>query len=278
MEPGGKSGGRVFPGNISKLDRPEIQRLLFFPRPEDPWQAQLPDQCEEVTIPVAPGVALGARFFFSRRNAPNLLFFHGNGEIVADYTDLGQIYQSMGMHFIPVDYRGYGRSSGTPSIGAMLEDAHAVFAFFRNHLERSGEGGAMIVMGRSLGSVSALELAAGYEDAIDSLIIESGFAHTKPLLERLGLPADSFGPEEEVGLGHLEKIRRYREDTLIIHGEEDEIIPFEEGQDLYEASGASRKRLLRIPGAGHNDLLLKAAREYLQAVRDLAFTRRTSSQ
>ncbi len=106
MEPGGKSGARVFPGNISKLDRPEILRLLFFPRPEDPWQAQLPDQCEEVSIPVAPVVALGARFFFSRRNAPNLLFFHGNGEIVGDYTDLGQIYQSMGMHFIPVDYRG----------------------------------------------------------------------------------------------------------------------------------------------------------------------------
>lgn len=129
-----------------------------------------------------------------------------------------------------------------------------------------------------MGSVSALELAVGYEDAIDGLIIESGFARTKPLLERLGLPADSFGPEEEVGLGHLEKIRRYRKDTLIIHGEEDEIIPFEEGQDLYEASGASRKRLLRIPGAGHNDLLLTAAREYLQAVRDPAFTRRTSSQ
>jgi len=260
----------AFSDRYSRLDRSEILRFLFYPRPEEDWEAHRPEGVEEVTIPVAPGIRLGGRFFFSRPGAPAILFFHGNGEIVADYTDLGQVYQSMGIHFMPVDYRGYGRSSGTPTISAMLHDAHSVLEFSLNRLRQSREQGPLIVMGRSLGSGPALELAAAYGEWVDGLIIESGFSRTGPLLERLGLPREMLDVEEEEdGLDHLGKIGRFRKETLVIHGQEDEIIPFQDGLELYEASGASQKRLLRIPGAGHNDLLLRAAREYLQAIQEL---------
>jgi fermentation-respiration switch protein FrsA (DUF1100 family) len=171
---------------------------------------------------------------------------------------------------MPVDYRGYGRSSGTPTVGNMIHDSHAVLAFSMDLLRKKGEHGPLLVMGRSLGSAPALELASVYGEQVEGLIIESGFSRTRPLLERLGLPAEMLDSREEDGLHHLEKIGRFQEETLIIHGEEDEIIPFGDGRELYEASGASRKRLLRIPDAGHNDLLLRAAREYLQAVKELA--------
>lgn len=57
-----------------------------------------------------------------KKNAPTLLFFHGNGEIVEDYDDIAQIYLKLGINFLPVDYRGYGRSTGSPTVTAMMRD------------------------------------------------------------------------------------------------------------------------------------------------------------
>jgi pimeloyl-ACP methyl ester carboxylesterase len=94
--------------------------------------------------------------------------------------------------------------------------------------------------------------------------------------ERFEVPARLDRPEILQFLFYPRREEAWQEhcpegvEELTIHGEEDEIIPFGDGRELYEASGSPLKRLLRIPGAGHNDLLLRAAREYLQAVRELA--------
>jgi alpha-beta hydrolase superfamily lysophospholipase len=253
-----------------KLDRPEIVRFLFHPRPEFP-QANVQEGVEDCLIPVESGVAVGGRFFPADPQCPNLLFFHGNGEIVADYDDVGRIYQGMGINFFPVDYRGYGRSTGSPTVSAMMNDCHLVLEFFLNMLAVKSMKGPLLVMGRSLGSASALELTSAYAERIDGLVIESGFARTGPLLELLlGYSPESLGIKEEEGFGNLEKIRSFRRDTLIIHGEEDDLIPADEGRALYEASGAARKNLLLVPGARHNDLFVTGFEEYLNAVRNLA--------
>ncbi len=221
-------------------------------------------------IPAEPGIALGARHFSADPEGPNLLFFHGNGEIVADYDEVGRIYQGIGINFFPVDYRGYGRSSGEPTVSAMMGDCHRVLDFFLNMLAGRGRKGPVLVMGRSLGSASALELASVQQEQLDGLIIESGFARSEPLLNLLGYTMGELGLDEEHGFGNLEKIRGFRKDTLIIHGEEDELLPVEEGHELYRACGSTRKRLLIVPGAGHNDLFLAGFQEYLNAVRNLA--------
>ncbi|MBP1742165.1 MAG: hypothetical protein H6Q48_4458, partial [Deltaproteobacteria bacterium] len=78
--------------NYSKLDRPEILMLLFHPRPE--WATPEPvPGCYDVTVPVEKGVSVGAKLHLSEAGAPAILFFHGNGEIAADYNDLGQLYR-----------------------------------------------------------------------------------------------------------------------------------------------------------------------------------------
>lgn len=254
--------------DYSKLDRPEILRFLFHPRPESDHSGS--PEAEDLMIGIESGVALGARFFFADVRGPNLLFFHGNGEIVADYDDMGRIYQGMGINFFPVDYRGYGRSSSVPTIGSMMRDCHRVFDYFRRMLADRGQKGAVLVMGRSLGSASALELASNYPNQIDGLIIESGFGRISPLLALFGLDMQSLGLTEEEGFNNLHKISGFKRHTLIIHGEEDELIPVEEGRSLYDGSGASGKTLLIVPDAGHNDLFLRGFREYLNAVRALA--------
>jgi fermentation-respiration switch protein FrsA (DUF1100 family) len=255
--------------DCSKFDRPEILRMLFHPRPE--WSISGEGrEGKDFLIPVEKDVVVGGRLHVSGKSKSNILFFHGNGEIVADYDELGRLYVREGLNFLPVDYRGYGRSTGTPTITNMMRDAHVIYDYVVSWLLDNGYGGPLIVMGRSLGSASALELAAHYNNEIDGLAIESGFAYASPLLELLGINMRVLGLREEDGFRNLEKIGRFLKPTLIIHAEQDHIIPLSEGQALYEASSARGKRFLSIPGANHNDIFLRGMGEYLEALKELS--------
>ena len=124
-------------------------------------------------------------------------------------------------------------------------------------------------MGRSLGSASAIELASARGDDIEALIIESGFAQAAPLLNLLGIDTRRLGFKEENGFRNIDKIRKFRKPTLIIHAEFDHIIPYSDGQALFEASGAENKKLLQIPGANHNDIFARGLSAYLTAIQNM---------
>ncbi len=253
--------------DYSHLDHREILMFLFHPRPE--MGVQPMENAHDVMIPVEEEVAVGGRFFIAGPHSPNILFFHGNGEIVGDYQDLGEAYTRLGINFLPVDYRGYGRSSGQPTITAMMRDSHVIFDYATGWLKENGHDGPFIVMGRSLGSSSALELVSCYGREIDGLIIESGFAYAEPLLELLGINIKAMGISEEKGFRNIDKIRTFGKPALIIHAERDHIIPFSDGQALHDACPSQDKRLLMIPGANHNDILLRGLHEYMAAVAEL---------
>jgi hypothetical protein len=176
----------------------------------------------------------------------------------------------MGMNFLPIDYRGYGRSTGRPTVTAMMRDCHAIFEFTKEWLKENGYGGAFIVMGRSLGSASALELISLFKDLINGLVLESSFANTGTLLEFLGVNASEIGFGEEKGFKNLDKIRTWDKMTLIIHAEFDHFFPFSEGQALYDACPSAHKTLLKIPGANHNDIFMRGFDAYMKAVKELS--------
>jgi len=255
--------------DYSHLDRPEILLFLFHPRGEYRG-VEKPPNAADVLIPVEDNVVIGGRFHVAQQGAPNLLFFHGNGEIVADYDEMGPIYNRMGINFLAVDYRGYGRSTGSPTITAMMRDCHGIFEFSVKWLKDKGCTGPLIAMGRSLGSASALELASHYKDRMSGLTIESGFAYAGPLLRLLGINPEAIGFKEEKGFRNLAKIKTWDKPALIIHAEFDQIIPFSEGQALYEACPSSDKTLLKIPFADHNDIFDRGLKEYLKEIEALA--------
>ena len=258
------------------LDRPEVLMYLFHPRPEpddlhflSADGTEHPPNATDVMIPVAQDIAVGGRFHTAAESGGNLLFFHGNGEIVADYDELGGIYNQMGINLLAVDYRGYGRSTGKPAVSAMMQDCHVIFNFVRDWLQQNHFEGPLILMGRSLGSASVLELAAAYKEAVDGLIVESGFAYAGPLLQLLGINLQALGYREESGFGNIAKISRFDKITLIIHAEYDHIIPFSDGQALYDACPSADKTLLMIPRANHNDIFMHGLQQYLAAVQKL---------
>jgi pimeloyl-ACP methyl ester carboxylesterase len=253
--------------NYAALDVPDVLMRLFHPRPESPSEPAT--SAREILIPVAPEVVIGARWYNAGQDAPTLLFFHGNGEIVADYEELGPLYVRMGFNFFPVDYRGYGRSTGSPTVTAMMADCRKIFAFAQEWLNNEGYTGPLVVMGRSLGSASALELAAHHQDRLSGLIVESGFAYVTPLLELIGVNVAALGFREEAGFRQVDKIRQWVKPLLIIHAEFDHIIPYVEGQALYEACPAVQKTLLKVPGANHNNVLSVGFDDYVKAVARL---------
>lgn len=248
------------------LDRPEILSVLFHPRKEMGGQE---GAGQTVFIPVAENVRIGARFHMADKGGANILFFHGNGEIVADYNDLGPMYNRMGVNFLAVDYRGYGRSDGQPTVAAMMADCGVVFDYVENWLGENQYSGPIVVMGRSLGSASALEIVASRGNRVAGLIIESGFARISPLLALLGVDARSIGLEPQWDAFNLSKIGQFEKPTLIIHAQLDHIIPFADGQALFDASAAEQKNLLEIPGANHNDIFFRGLSEYMAAVKEL---------
>ena len=255
--------------DYSPLDVPEVLLRLFHPRPELNLAGDR-TEARNLLIPVEDNAVVGARFHPAAAAAPTILFFHGNGEIVADYDELAPFYRRQGVNFFPVDYRGYGRSTGAPTVSAMMRDCHTILAFARQRLPEMGYRGPLIVMGRSLGSASALELAAAYPGEAAALIVESGFAYAGPLLQLLGVNLAAIGFQKMADFRQVDKIRAYAGPTLIIHAEHDHIIPLSDGQALYDASAAPDKTLLKIPHANHNDILLQGLTVYMAAIQALA--------
>ena len=260
--------------DYGRLDVPEVLMFLFHPRRE--WeQPAAGARPGEVLIPVEDGVAVGGRFHVAENSNPNILFFHGNGEIVSDYDDLGPLYNRMGINFLAVDYRGYGRSTGSPTVSSMMRDCHAILRYVEDWLRTNGCTGPLVIMGRSLGSASAIELAASHQERIGGLIVESGFAYAGPLLTLLGIDVRALGFKEERGFANIEKIRRFEKPLLVIHAERDHIIPFSDGQALYDAGSSADKTLLKIPGANHNDIFSRGLAEYMAMVK--SFTDRVNA-
>ena len=252
--------------NYSKLDQPGVLQSIFHPRMEtNPTPP--PHNAVDVDIPVDGEIQVHARFHLAAEEDPNILFFHGNGEIVSDYDEIGHYYSKYGMNFLAVDYRGYGRSTGNPTVTSMLGDAHIILATAKEWLRKANHTGPLLIMGRSLGSAAAVELASSHSDAVAGLIIESGFATTLPLLMKLGVDITEMGITEDDGFRNVRKISTFSKPTLIIHGQYDEIIPVNAAAILQAESPARSKELQVVPGASHNTIIAQAGEMYFSVIK-----------
>ena len=214
---------------------------------------------------------VGARFHLIDTSFPTVLFFHGNGEIVTDYDDIANVYNQKNINFIIADLRGYGFSNGEPNVVNTQTDAHMVLDYVIQHLEKLKYIGPIFIMGRSLGSVSALELAGRYPKDFSGLIIESGFADEDPLFKLIGTTAEQAGFSREDGFLNGDKIKKYHGPLLIIHAEQDHIIPFSQGQNLHNSCPSKEKTFLPIPNANHNNILGVSFLKYFEEVERFTF-------
>jgi alpha-beta hydrolase superfamily lysophospholipase len=249
--------------DYSALDDPNISTNSFYPR--QGW-TPTPEGVQDYTINVGDDIGLSCRFFPYANGAPTILFFYGNGETAIDYNSIAPFYNQIGLNFFVADYRGYGKSGGTPSFTTMLSDANTVLESMGIVLRASGYGGPVYVMGRSMGRHAAFELAAKEDQAINGVIIESG----RPTLGQFtgGLGPQQAGEFEEA---YRAKAASIAIPVLVIHGEMDALAPLADAEEMFRNFASTDKTMLVVPGAGHNDLLFKGMDEYFTAIGDFIF-------
>ncbi len=244
----------------SVFDSPQFNTNLFFPRPD---RLAPPGGSDEIYIEVEPGTQIHVRRYPSSGARFSLLYFHGNGEIVSDYDEISKAFSYLGAEFIASDYRGYGRSGGQPTLRIVLEDAHKIY----QSLKKSGKLlDKLCVMGRSLGSASAIELCSHYPE-IDYCIIESGYADPIPLVERRGIRINSVTPEENALFNNSQKIQKVTCPLLIMHGQDDILIYPNEAELNFQKAGSKTKDLQILKGVGHNDILMAPNNGYFKCLQ-----------
>jgi hypothetical protein len=237
----------------SLLDHPAVSENLFYPRRSF---APPPAGARDLMVPVAPGVRLHARLHGAAGARAHVVLFHGNGEVVSDYDDLAPEYARLGAALAVIDYRGYGRSEGHPTLRALLADARPAFEGVREALAPALP---VVIMGRSLGSACAAELAATLPEPPAGLIFESGFSDVRGFALRRGLSPALITEDDVDTIGPLKKLAGSRAPLLVLHGERDTLIPADEGRAAFAAAGTSEKQLVIVPGHGHNDLSMDPA-------------------
>ena len=252
--------------DLSFLDQPWISRLIFYPRLDYQVEPTIKN-AKNHFIEVEEKISIGCRFYVVKKDSPTILYFHGNGETVGDYDYIAPLFNKVGINLFVTDYRGYGLSDGKPSVTNMIADAHIIFENFKEILKKYNYNENFFIMGRSLGSMSAIELASSYSEQIKGVIIESGFAGVFPLLSRFNVNVNSLEGKE----GIEEKIAKISIPTLVIHAQNDHLIPLVIGKELYNNLPSEDKRLVIIPNADHNDLMVVGMDLYFKEIQEFVF-------
>jgi len=239
-------------------------RLVFFP---DARIEATPDllglEYETVWMTATDGVRLHGWFVPApdTSQGPVALFFHGNAGNISHRLEMIELLHSLGLASLLIDYRGYGRSRGSPSEPGLYRDAEAAWSWLVR--EKRVEAEEIICWGRSLGGPVAAWLASHVQPG--ALIVESTFTSLPDigqklypflpvkLIARLRFPTESFVSQASCPV-------------LIVHSADDEMIPFLFGKRLYEAA-PEPKTFLPIKG-GHNEGFMTSGDFYKQGIKD----------
>ncbi len=249
--------------DYSGIDQSPLLGFLFYPRQ---FSTPCPKGAFDLSIPVAPHVSISCRFYTGGEHWPWILYFHGNGEVVSDYDEIAPFYRRKEINLAVADYRGYGQSGGSPNFTHLLEDSPLILDGVQKELARRGLALDLWVMGRSMGSLAAVELAYHHPGHIRGLIVESGFASVTRLIKHLRLPAQGIDLEP-IEKERLEMIAKITLPTLVIHGEWDNLVPLVEAKDLYSTLASRDKELVIIPEADHNNVMFVDLETYLSAIQ-----------
>jgi fermentation-respiration switch protein FrsA (DUF1100 family) len=228
-----------------------LENALLYPAPKFPegdWTAEYLDR-EEVEFTSADGTKLHGWFVEHENPRAIVLYCHGNGDCVAYLGPY--IKQLRDRHQISVfafDYRGYGKSGGSPIETGILADAHAAQTWLAN---RTGKSLAdIVIMGRSLGGCVAVDLAA--KNGARGLILQN----TTTTIPDAAANMYWFLPVRWLMKNRydsLSKIGSYHGPVLMSHGTADTLVPYALGQRLFGAIPGAQKRFFAIDNGGHND-------------------------
>ena len=223
-----------------------------------PAAIQLP--YEDISLKTDDGLILHGWFVPYRDAKSTVVFFHGNAGNISHRLDTIRLFHKTGLNVFIIDYRGYGKSEGEPSEQGTYQDALAAWRYLTE--ERQIPSGKIIIAGRSLGGAVAAWLATRTRPA--ALILESTFASVA-LMGRKYYPYLPVALLTRIHYSTIDRIAGVKAPVMIIHSVNDEIIPYEQGRQLFEKANYP-KTFLDIRGS-HNDGFLVSVNRYLNGIQ-----------
>ena len=236
-------------------------KLLYHPVQGVPYTpAELDLEFEDVFFESSDGLKLNGWFIPAEDSKFTVLFCHGNGGNIMHRLDSINVFNNLGLNCFIFDYRGYGQSQGKPSENGTYEDAAAAQRWLTEHKHISAD--KIIFFGRSLGASVAAHLAARVPAA--GLVLESAFTSFVNMGKKFYpyLPVRLFA---RFKYNTAEYLKQVRCPVMVIHSRDDELVPFEFGERLYEAANEP-KEFVQISG-GHNDGFFVSGEAYRNAWR-----------
>ncbi|MDE2059120.1 MAG: alpha/beta hydrolase [candidate division NC10 bacterium] len=213
---------------------------------------------EEVYFKTTDGLRLNGWWIPGTGSPLTILWFHGNaGNISHRLDNIKLRHDLLGANIFIFDYREYGRSEGRASEEGTYRDGDSAIRYLRGRGDIDST--KIVFLGESLGSAVAVEMATRHGCA--ALILESPFLSI-PEMAKVSFPLLPIGSFLQTKYDTLSKIGQIRAPLLIVHGENDEIVPFRHGRRLFEAA-REPKAFYGIKGAHHNDLYLVGSQAYL---------------
>lgn len=238
-------------------------RFIFFPpRYPEGFSRARSLELEEVWITAQDGVRLNAWFLPQPLSPKVLLWFHGNAENIGMGLDHMKAFSRLKVNVLAIDYRGYGKSAGSPNEAGVYRDGDAAYRYLVE--TRSFAPSDVFIYGHSLGGAVAIDVAERRE--CGGLIVESSFTTAGDMARRMfRIPFSEYIPRSR--FDSLAKIARVRAPVLVIHGTRDQIVPFSMGRKLYEAA-PQPKSFLAIEGAAHDDPYVVGGEVYWQQLAE----------
>lgn len=238
-----------------------VASVLFHPTPGiDLHPRDLRIDAREVWLDTEDGVRIHAFFLPGEPDRDRaILFLHGNAGNASHRLPNAAELARLGSDVLVLDYRGYGRSQGTPSEAGVYRDARAGLAHLTG--ERGVPERRVVLFGESLGGAVAIDLAVDRELA--GVIVASTFSSLADMGWAMAGPFGRWLAGD--GFDSLAKIGSLRAPLLSFHGDRDELISIELGRRLFERA-PEPKDFHVIRGAGHNDTVDVGGRDYFARI------------
>ncbi|MDQ7784898.1 MAG: alpha/beta hydrolase [Desulfomonilaceae bacterium] len=239
-----------------------IENAIFYP---DTFMMYGPSDFdldfEDIWFETADGVRLHGWMIPADSPEGLMLFCHGNAGNISHRLDNISRLHDINISVFIFDYRGYGRSGGQISEAGLYTDTEAAYEVA--HTYARDKGLKLVIFGRSLGGVAAVHVAS--TNSCSGVILESTFTNLAAMA-RTHFPLPLVDGLLKHRFNSLGKIRHVKAPLLFFHGDNDEIVPYRYGLELYEAA-PKPKEFVSLEGAGHNDTYLVGGRAYFDKLR-----------
>jgi fermentation-respiration switch protein FrsA (DUF1100 family) len=248
------------------------ESILFFPTEERDIALPGSYVMEEIFFPRNDAIRLNAIFLDHDDSDITILLFHGQGGNIWRPFQVGFLEDLMaiGHDIFVVDYRGYGKSEGEPTLQGIYADGRAAWDYLEAHEDVDAE--KIVIYGFSLGTAVAVDVAREVDPA--GLILEGSFTGADDMVEyinkrgtpRVTRPFFKLDLDSSIDLDLVEGIREITCPVLFLHGEDDDILPMVFAIKLFGQANMP-KTFIHFPGASHEDLHSVAGESYSEAVK-----------